>query len=270
METHVLSDSNDGSDTTKYFESSASAETGSSGYSSDEDASGEYEETDGSSYPSAFDPSSLSSSPSPYSSDSDSEDLDSQISFLREKQMLLKRASAVMKEQEAYDAKMARKILGGPFLVGSPIWSEAKQVLDDLEGRNDENTEYPVSKKPRVSSDEDDTSFKPRISLRDPNLPKIDISTVRHISSADVGDDIIGAAMKAVSKTEESRVPLTTSGPWMAKVLGRFLPRLPNTSRSWEVVDDPSLGPIVVPPSKISIRNRIELKDAVACSPVAQ
>ena len=256
----LLSDSAD--DLSKYFEAASTTETGSSGYSSDEDASGDYAaETDGSSDPSGYDPSS-----SPYSSDTDDEDIDSQISFLREKQMLLKRASAAMKQQEAYDAKMARKMMVGTYSSGAPIWLEAKRVLDDLEGRNDGKTEIRSSKKARVSSDEDDMLFKSTISARDPNLPKIDISTVRHISSADIEDDMIGV-MNVVKKAEVSRVPLPNSGPWMAKVLARFLP---HTSRKWEVVNDPSLGPMVVPPTNTPIPNRVELKDAVACSPVAQ
>ena len=70
--------------------------------------------------------------------------------------MLLKRASAAMKQQEAYDAKMARQILGGSFSSGAPIWLEAKRVLDDLEGQNDGKADMRSSKRARVSSDEDD------------------------------------------------------------------------------------------------------------------
>lgn len=246
---------------------SPSPELESSGYSSEADIS-EYHQlrrNDG-------EPSSISSDSSDYNSDAENEDIDSQISFLKEKQLILKRAFALFKEEENYDASRARLILAGKISRGSPLWLEAKEVLEELEEERSESQASP--KKVKISTE---CAWTLESCKRDPNHPKIDLSSVIRISSADVGDDLIAAVADAI-KRDVLSVPFAITGPWMAKMLVRCLPSIPTTttttkpadSVNWVIVNDPSMGPIVVPPSTIPFQNKIHLKEAIACTSVAQ
>jgi hypothetical protein len=261
---------------------SPSPELGSSGYSSDADIS-KYDHHHQVVTRNDGEPSSISSDSSDYNSDAENEDIDIQISFLQEKQRILKRAFALFKEEENYDASRARLILAGKVSRGSPIWLEAKEVLEDLEEERLESQAAP--KKVKLSSSDTSSrssAWTAESCQRDPNLPKIDLSSVIRISSAEIGDDLIAAAVDAI-KRDVLSVPFAMTGPWMAKMLVRCLPSLPAAtptsttkpaaaadSVNWVIVNDPSMGPIVVPPSKIPFQNKIHLKEAIACTTVAQ
>jgi hypothetical protein len=238
---------------------------GSRAYSSDAETSDD-QETESCSFVGAA--SSLSSSLSA-SSDDESEDIDGEISFLREKQGLLKRAIAAMKEEETYDASRARLTANGALPYGSSIWVEAKEVLDVLNRRDDGKREKET---PKETLPDPSPVSKPR----NPKRPKIDVSSVLCLSSSEMG-----FAMPSVTSCSVMRdvcsMPFQCTGPWMAKALVHSLPSLKHphqdstsSSSTWEIVNDPTMGPLVVPPSKIPSLSRMQLKDAIAFTPVAQ
>jgi hypothetical protein len=247
---------------------------GSSGYSSDADIS-KYDHhhqpvvtrNDG-------EPSSISSDSSEYNSDAENEDIDIQISFLQEKQRILKRAFALFKEEENYDASRARLILAGKVSRGSPLWLEAKEVLEDLEEERLESQQQSAPKKVKLSSSDTSRSssaWTAESCQRDPALPKIDLSSVIRISSAEIGDDLIAAAADAI-KRDVMSVPFAMTGPWMAKMLVRCLPSLPvaaptttstttkpaaaAASVNWVIVNDPSMGLSLCHPPRFPFKTR--------------
>lgn len=209
--------------------------------------------------------SSLSSSSSA-SSDDESEDIDGEISFLREKQGLLKRAIDAMKEEETYDASRARLTVNGALPYGSAIWVEAKEVLDDLNRRDDGKREKETPKETLPDP-------SPVSTPRDPKRPKIDVSSVVCLSSSEMGFTM--PSVTSVTR-DVCSTPFHCTGPWMAKALVHSLPSLQHpqdstgSSSTWEIVNDPTMGPLVVPPSKIPSLSRIQLKDAISFTPVAQ
>jgi hypothetical protein len=209
--------------------------------------------------------SSLSSSSSA-SSDDESEDIDGEISFLREKQGLLKRAIASMKEEETYDASRARLTANGALPYGSSIWVEAKEVLDVLNRRDD-------GKREKETPEETLPDPSPVSLSRDPKRPKIDVSSVLCLSSSEMGLTTSSVPSCSV-KRDVCSMPFHC---WMANALVYSLPPLQHphqdstgSSSTWEIVNDPTMGPLVVPPSKIPSLSRIQLKDAIAFTVVAQ
>lgn len=229
---------------------------GNSSYSSDAETSDEQET------------SSLTSSSS-VGSDDESEDIDGEISFLREKQGLLKRAIAAMKEEETYDASRARLTASGALPYGSSIWVEAKEVLDVLNQRDD-------GKQEKETPEETLPDPSPVSLPREHKRPKIDVSSVLCLSSSEMGLSTSSITSCSV-KRDVCSMPFQCTGSWMAKALVHSLPSLQQphqdstgSSSTWEIVDDPTMGPLVVPPSKIPSLSRIQLKDAIAFNPVSQ
>jgi hypothetical protein len=237
-----------------------------SGYSSDAETYDDQES--GSLSPVASDlgfcPSSSLSSSSYNSSDESGDDsIDSEIEFLNEKCCLLQRAIAAMKEEETYDASRARCMAKGILPRNSPIWAEAREVLEVLQ---EEDT-----KKRSLFVAQVEVSLPPS-KTREAKRLKIDLSSVACVSSADEGDNLPTAASTYLREVKP--ITFACSGPWVAEALVHALPSLrhqhDSASSKWEIVNDPSYGPLVVPPSKIPIQSSVELTDAIAFTTDAQ
>ena len=228
--------------------------------------------------------------------------IDSEIAFLQAKQRLLRRAINTIKEEEVYDASQARSTLAASTSAskpsGSQIWIEARDILSILNRR--EGKDVPVKRnsrdRPLVVSSDSNCSSNKRL--------KIDVSSVIQVSSSSVPQPTTQKDYKIISTPnplmnstssagQHSSSPFTNSlkipferlsggGPWMAKALIRSLPSSLHqnddksstedfSSTTWEIVQDPSLGAIVVPPSSVSLsQNSIQLKDALTITPEAQ
>jgi hypothetical protein len=236
----------------------------SSGYTSDSETS-ESQDTDSCSV--ADDPSSLSSSSSSSCCDSEDGDIESEITFLQKKQSLLQRAISAMKREEAYDASQARATVNGTLLGGSSLWLEARETLDILNRRDGTGDSSNVRK-----VTESGIRTEPRVTKR----PRIDVSSVVCLSSNKVGDNVV--TPPTCFERALPTMPFECTGPWMAQAMvAHYIPSLTQehdpttpTSSIWEVVNDPDLGLLVVPPSKFPVQNGIQLKDALGLTSVAQ
>ena len=243
----------------------------SSGYSSDADTFADFHETK--SCTGLGDCKSLLSSSDSVTSDSDSdsEDIDSEIAFLRQKQYLLKRAIAALKEDEIYEATRARSTASGSVPTESPIWLEAREVLDVLNRRYNEKEDKDEKRKavPPTS-----VSVTPPATKRS----RIDVSSVLCLLSSATGDNLGMTVITTPSATESevSSGTFSSEGPWMAQALVHSLPSLSlqqgtsSACNKWEIINDPNRGPLVIPPSKIPHQSSIQLTDALAFTPVAQ
>ncbi|KAG7343022.1 hypothetical protein IV203_020967 [Nitzschia inconspicua] len=106
----------------------------------------------------------------------DTEDIDTEISYLKQKQQILEKVTFALKKEEDYIALNAHYILKGGD-SSSKLWDEAKFFLDTLQ--MDTSTADDVGKRklpPTVDSPEtipSSTQFSKR--------PKIDLSMVGHI-----------------------------------------------------------------------------------------
>jgi hypothetical protein len=112
---------------------------------------------------------------------------------------------------------------------------------------------------------------------RDPKRPKIDTSSVLCLSSSAIGFTMSSVTSGSSVKRDVCSTPFHCTGPWMAKALVHSLPSLQHphqdsagSSSTWEIVNDPTMGPLVVPPSNIPFLSRIQLKDAIAFTPDVQ
>jgi hypothetical protein len=203
----------------------------------------------------------ISSISSTSSDDNDATDIEKNISYLQEKQYLMKRALTALKEEEVYDASHARAVINSDVMkCSSSIWMEAKEIIEILNRQDDDKTV--IIKKFQVEEKE-----------RKSKRQKIDLSTVKCISATSFlerPNHVSHCANRARS------VPFT--GPWMAKALTHCIPSLPllhdsrrsSTMDELEVVDDPELGVVVMPLSNFQFRNCISLKDAIGFTSVAQ
>ena len=111
---------------------------------------------------------------------------------------------------------------------------------------------------------------------RDAKRLKIDVSSVVCLSSSSIGD-----LMHLPSATPGKRLSTTqfsSSGQWMARAIAHSIPnpskqyesKSPVSTASWEVVNDPALGLLVVPPSKLQFHHSVQLKDALGFTTAAQ
>jgi hypothetical protein len=209
------------------------------------------------------------------SSCGETSDIESEIEFLQEKQRLLKRAVSAMKSIESYDALNARAVLNGMHPSGSPLWTETKEVLEIL-NRDSSEAGGATTSTSRVRIDRSRDTKRPRIDrLRDRKRPRIDISSVVCLSSSNFGDVILPllGCDRAIPV-----MPFACTGPWMAQAMAHSIPSLAKqhdststmSAASWEVVNDPDLGILVLPPSKVPFHNGIQLKDALGFTSVAQ
>ena len=250
---------------------------GSSGYSSDVESSTDGQETEGSSFVEVTSSSSTSSCDR-NCSDNESEDIDYEIAFLKQKQKLLHRAVKAMNREETYDASQARSVVaedGSNNKKASPIWVEAKAFLSLLNRRDEESGNKRRAETPPPPTIRVATSY----SLQESKRPKIDISSVSCIPSKDMETHLKPRISKYEQVIEDMSpaTSFTPMGPWVAKALVHCLPslKLPcDSSRTascqWAIFKDPNRGSLVLPPSKIPIHNSIELKDAMAFTSVPQ
>ena len=229
------------------------------GYSSDDEASRNQEVS-----LDVLEARSTSSSDGPFASFADDleHDIESEIDFLQEKQNLLKRAISAMKREDMYEASRARELMLGKFERDvSSLWDEAKEIIDNL--NQAENTSNLSDAEVKEKSDRDVGAPRPGKKQR------IDTSSVACIRSALIGD---GNMDKPLRETVSPTVKLTLNASWMGYALSRTVTkslsgnRLESVScvRGWEIVDDLSLGALVVPPPLCCLQNGVELKEAIA------
>jgi hypothetical protein len=211
-------------------------------------------------------------------SDSDSVsggDIESEISFLEKKQSILRKASAALKREESFAAFNARAIMNGEVPFGSKLWSEARTILDVLkkEGKSflggSTHRVYSFSAKEKRksgSSNELDHLF---LNQPSPKRPKIDLSMVERVS-ADMFENICTNKMTRTVGT----IGIETSNHWMSQIMLLQIPALAcqsiNASKSFRVVLDPSLGPMVISPDKVPFQNVTQLTAALGLTSVAQ
>lgn len=106
----------------------------------------------------------------------ETEDIDAEISYLKQKQQILEKATFALKKEEAFIALNARSILLGAN-HSTKLWDEAKFFLEAL--RRDPATMDDFGKRkvpPSVESPETVLSIIPA-----PKRLKIDVSMVKHI-----------------------------------------------------------------------------------------
>jgi hypothetical protein len=206
--------------------------------------------------------SSLSESSTSKTDDSEHTDIESEILFLQEKQSLLKRAISAMKREGAYEASRARDTIDGKFeREDSSLWEEARGIMDILNNRDDNDSPVWVEKRHARALVE--TPDRPLKKLR------IDVSSVACVSSTSLDNDIEAAPISSTLQRAIPKMPFVSNGPWMGQALAGSSS---STIRGggWEVLNDPDLGLLVVPPSSQDVQKGVELKDALALTPDAQ
>jgi hypothetical protein len=198
-------------------------------------------------------------------SSQESDDIESEIQFLQEKQKLLKRAIAAMKREDAYEASRARKsIEGKQEREASPLWSEAKDILDILNLQDGD--QCVADDRPLYDAEEHRTE-------RPSKKTKIDVSTVGLVTSESLLD---GLFPSNVTPSPAASTLCDFRGAWVGQTLARTLSAIGSTSddesseksrsSQWQVVNDSNLGFLVVPPPLLALSNGIELRDALALS----
>lgn len=227
-----------------------------SGYTSDTEASLAVQEGDTISVASS---SNYSSSVSSCTlSDSEGDTIESEISFLHQKQSLLKRALIAMQREEAYAASTARETLSKEVdEEKEALWTEAIEILDILDRRDNKptTTRRPFCAAPAAKSS------------RPTKRAKIDLSSVHRISSSTMEED----ECSGLSQESALSFPFKIPGPWMSKVLSGFVPTILNIDEAdslegWKTANDPNVGKLVIPPSNMSLKGGMLLKDALHLS----
>jgi hypothetical protein len=108
----------------------------------------------------------------------DTDDIDSEISYLKQKQKILEKATYALKKEEAFIALNAHNILRGAHNTSSKLWDDAKYFLDALQKDTffeDEEGE----KRKELPSNEFPDAAKSCAPPR--KRPKIDTTMVQHI-----------------------------------------------------------------------------------------
>ncbi|CAJ1955705.1 unnamed protein product [Cylindrotheca closterium] len=198
-------------------------------------------------------------------SSTSSDDIESRISFLHQKQLLLERAMKALRREEMYTASIAKFVTEKvhPSTIISPLWEEARTTLKSF--NRDEDAISTTSSK---GSKRKETECREESSKR----IKIDISTVSRIVSS--ADALIGTpAPVAVSEDEADEAePYPVQGKWMAKSFLRHHKPSYDVSKfdNWKIKRDPFVGSIVMPPSPTPFLQETELKDALAFTSTPQ
>ena len=211
-------------------------------------------------------------------SDSDStsgDDIENEISFLEKKQSILRKASAALKREEAFTASKARAILNGEVPCGSKLWSEARTILDVLkkEGKSflggTTHRVYSFSTKEKRKAHDLDSPDHLFLNQPAPKRPKIDLSMVERVSS-EMFENI--CANKMTQRV--GIIGMETSNHWMSQVMLLQIPALAtrnnHASKSFSIVLDPSLGPMVISPDKVPFQNGTQLTTALGLTSAAQ
>lgn len=198
-------------------------------------------------------------------SDDENSDIESEILFLHEKQLLLKRASSAMRREDDYDASNARAVATEPPPTGSSIWQEARETLEIL-NRRDAKGGKPSKRSHAGTSRVVETGRNKR--------SRIDLSSVTCLTSGSFAGNLLSSP--SAPKRGVTTRPFVGGGSWVARALTRCMPSsLPGSGRSsgssyWEVGNDPEVGFLVFPPRESSEKAEIELKEALSFTPVAQ
>ena len=243
----------------------------SSGYASDDDAN-TLDSQDTGNDAVSFVSSSLSKSGSDESFEED-DSIESEIAFLQEKQTLLQRALTAMKREDIYNATKARDVVNGNLPAEALIWQEAREVLDVLKngGEGSSNRIH--------ESDESATTWAQNTTRRPNKRPRIDVSSVI-CHSATEADDHPMTAIRSGRVIANKQV--LCAGHWVAQAMAQAFnfpqpggagpgpPMSPSSNNTWEIMNDPDLGPLVVPPPKLELKIELQLKDALSFTPTAQ
>ena len=202
------------------------------------------------------------------SSEIDGSTIEFEISYLRKKQSILTRAIIAMKDEETYNATKARNVLNANNDSKMPsIWTEAKEIIQILKGREHKKEEIEETKEKRVRICEERKCKKRQ---------RIDLSTVTSMTAnsfiENEGNDP-NVGKRAISKS----MSFNCAGPWMIQALTNCIRlKTPNQdpTRTFfgdlQVVDDPDIGLLVIPPHQLPFQNGISLMNALSFTPVAQ
>jgi hypothetical protein len=217
-------------------------------------------------------------------SDSDSVsggDIESEISFLEKKQNILRRASAALKREESYTAFKARSIVKGDVPCGSKLWSEARSILDVLkkEGKSSFGATPRLVHLSSNKGKRKATSFRglsPNdlfLDFHPPKRPKIDLSMVERVSAEAFENARLGHSRMTMPRVGTVGFA-EPSNHWMSQVMLLQIPALAsrrkNVSESFDILFDPSLGPLVLSPENVPFKNSTQLTAALSLTSVAQ
>lgn len=232
--------------------------------------------------------------------DENSEDFPDKMDFLQEKQRILQRASIALRQEETYDASVARVTANPPSRANEceTVWDEAKDILRKLGNKGKPVEEAMLSPSPRHTS-----SMKGRPQKRctkTPRHPSIELRSVAHkvlSSSSPSLKDTSATTLSSKRDAEEmskndmrslSNTSVSGKGRWMVEALVRGAsvadggdssdesrhiqkntddPELIVVASSWKIVSNPlthSLG--LLPPAQIPLKDTMTIQEAVGVS----
>jgi len=218
----------------------------------------------------------------------DDSSIENEIEFLQQKQSLLKRAIDAMRQEDTYEAFRARDVINGKTFERptSHLWEEAREIVELLNSRDGASSSSSSSS----SSNRDDENRNPahaQVERPTKKARMIDVSSVQRLSASAstlLEGEVEVETPKASSSSSSFQVPFPTmplsiNGTWMGQALAKTVPSLsercsptPSTTctNGWEMVNDPDLGRLAIPPTVQPYGYGIELKDALGLTQNAQ
>lgn len=155
------------------------------------------------------------------------EDLDKEIAYLQEKQLLLEKAMSAMKYEEGYDASKALDIFNGNVPSESAIWDQGREILEILNVGSDAR---------RMKSRKFNSSSSMKKNSKDLSSPKIDFSSVVKKSSTDIVFDNEQNTEKNTHQQDLKHQKGLSDGIWWARAMANSfkLPAQGSTNPSFE------------------------------------
>lgn len=199
----------------------------------------------------------------PVTDDDTSDDGKWNMRYLQKKRRLLKRATEFTDLEEAYDASIARETISAS-LHDSPLWREAKDLAAEL-----------CPGKPSSPPKPNQSGLQ---SSRPNKRPRIDLSSVHHVSSRALDKDVILPKNHLSESCSKIVLPNTfySEGAWIVKALGIFWNRheaaetTDDQGTVWDILKDPHSGVISTLHQNVNAASAISLEQAISCTPVAQ
>jgi hypothetical protein len=196
-------------------------------------------------------------------SDEDDDDISSRIEFLREKQVIMKRAAEVLAQEEYYEAATAVWTSKQPPSRPSAMRREAMSVLRSMGHR---------SKSSWNRADGRTNRRKDSRKRKSPKDPAIDFSSVQRLPAAKFSrlETVTTKGEKIMSLLSSFPIGIFHQGQWMAKALVWSAPvqsREQGSDDRWKVVSDPSTYSLgLMPPRGISMKNTVDIQQAISIS----
>ena len=194
-------------------------------------------------------------------SEEDDDGVSARIEFLNQKQNIMKRAAEVLAQEERYEAATAVWTSNQPPSRPSAMRREAMSVLRSMGHRSKTSWNRSEGRINRNSR-----------KRKSPKDPAIDFSSVQRLPAAKF------SRLETVATNGENHMSLLSSfptgifhqGQWMAKALVWSAPvqsREQGSDDRWQVVSDPSTYSLgLVPPRGISMKNTVDLQQAISIS----